>query len=118
MLTGYITDRKVENGDVVNIDYEGKKDGVAFIRICCIGVFHWFGDAVYRYRKDYRLPCKRLFPIAFGKRQVQINCFPSILDAERVSDREDYVGLEDLDIDEYVTLNDYKNMKVTAYKPV
>ncbi len=30
MLTGYITDRKVENGDVVNIDYEGKKDGVAF----------------------------------------------------------------------------------------
>lgn len=41
----------------------------------------------------------------------------SILDAERVSDREDYVGLEDLDIDEYVTLNDYKNMKVTAYKP-
>lgn len=41
----------------------------------------------------------------------------SILDAERVSDREDYVGLQDLDIDEYVTLNDYKNMKVTAYKP-
>lgn len=41
----------------------------------------------------------------------------SILDAERVSDREDYVGLEDLDIDEYVTLNDYKNMKVSAYKP-
>lgn len=41
----------------------------------------------------------------------------SILDVERVSDREDYVGLEDLDIDEYVTLNDYKNMKVTAYKP-
>ena len=41
----------------------------------------------------------------------------SILDADRVSDREDYVGLEDLDIDEYVTLNDYKNMKVTAYRP-
>ncbi len=40
----------------------------------------------------------------------------SILDEERVSDREDYVGLQDLDIDEYVTLNDYKNMKVTAYK--
>ncbi|MCD8039514.1 MAG: trigger factor [Lachnospiraceae bacterium] len=37
----------------------------------------------------------------------------SILDAERVSEREDYVGLQDLDIDEYVTLNDYKNMKVT-----
>lgn len=41
----------------------------------------------------------------------------SILDAERVSDREDYVGLQDLDIDKYVVLNDYKNMKVTAYKP-
>lgn len=41
----------------------------------------------------------------------------SVLDEERVSDREDYVGLQDLDIDEYVTLNDYKNMKVTAYKP-
>lgn len=42
---------------------------------------------------------------------------PSILDAQRVSEREDYVGLQDLDIDQYVTLNDYKNMKVTAYKP-
>ena len=42
---------------------------------------------------------------------------PSILDAQRVSEREDYVGLQDLDIDTYVTLNDYKNMKVTAYKP-
>lgn len=41
----------------------------------------------------------------------------SILDAQRVSEREDYVGLQDLDIDTYVTLNDYKNMKVTAYKP-
>lgn len=41
----------------------------------------------------------------------------SILDAQRVSEREDYVGLQDLDIDKYVTLNDYKNMKVTAYKP-
>lgn len=40
-----------------------------------------------------------------------------ILNAEPVSDREDYVGLQDLDIDEYVTLNDYKNMEVTAYKP-
>lgn len=45
------------------------------------------------------------------------NTYSSVLDEERVSDREDYVGLEDLDIDEYVTLNDYKNMKVTAYKP-
>ena len=27
---GGITDRAVENGDTVNIDYEGKKDGVAF----------------------------------------------------------------------------------------
>lgn len=41
----------------------------------------------------------------------------AILDAERVSDREDYVGLQDIDIDEYVVLNDYRNMKVTAYKP-
>jgi len=30
LLKGYITDRAVENGDVVNLDYEGKKDGVAF----------------------------------------------------------------------------------------
>lgn len=36
---------------------------------------------------------------------------------ERVSDRPDYVGLQDLDIDEYVTLADYKNMKVSAEKP-
>ncbi|MDE7267687.1 MAG: trigger factor [Lachnospiraceae bacterium] len=41
----------------------------------------------------------------------------SILDAQRVSEREDYVGLQDLNIDDYVVLNDYKNMKVTAYKP-
>ena len=41
----------------------------------------------------------------------------SILDAQRVSEREDYVGLQDLDIDDYVVLNDYKNMKVTAYLP-
>jgi len=34
-----------------------------------------------------------------------------------VSEREDYVGLQDLDIDAYVVLNDYKNMKVTAYQP-
>lgn len=45
------------------------------------------------------------------------NISSSILDKERVSEREDYAGLQDLDIDEYVTLNDYKNMKVTAYKP-
>lgn len=36
---------------------------------------------------------------------------------ERVSDRPDYVGLQDIDIDEYVTLVDYKNMKVSAEKP-
>lgn len=41
----------------------------------------------------------------------------SILDAQRVSEWEDYVGLQDLNIDDYVVLNDYKNMKVTAYKP-
>ncbi len=38
-------------------------------------------------------------------------------EVEKVSDREDYVGIQDLDIDEYVTLNDYANMKVTAEKP-
>lgn len=32
----------------------------------------------------------------------------------RVSDREDYVGIQDLDIDEYITLADYKNMKVSV----
>jgi len=37
---------------------------------------------------------------------------------EQVSDREDYVALQDLDIDEYVTLADYKNMKVSAFKPI
>ncbi len=36
---------------------------------------------------------------------------------ERVSDREDYVGLQDLDIEEYITLADYKSMKVSAVKP-
>ena len=41
----------------------------------------------------------------------------SILGAQRVSEREDYVGLQDLNIDDYVVLNDYKNMKVTAYMP-
>lgn len=35
----------------------------------------------------------------------------------RVSDRPDYVGLQDLDIDTYVTLADYKNMKVSAVRP-
>lgn len=38
-------------------------------------------------------------------------------EVERVSDREDYVGIQDLNIDEYVTLMDYKNMKVSALKP-
>jgi trigger factor len=36
---------------------------------------------------------------------------------EWVSDREDYVNIEDLDIDKYVTLADYKNMSVSAQKP-
>lgn len=40
--------------------------------------------------------------------------FPT--DAEHISDRQGYVGYEDLDIDAYVELNDYKNMKVTVYK--
>lgn len=38
-------------------------------------------------------------------------------EAERVGDREDYVGLQDLDVDEYITLADYKNMSVGAVKP-
>jgi len=37
---------------------------------------------------------------------------------EKVSDREDYVGIQDLDIEEYVTLMDYKNMKVSVPKSV
>lgn len=36
---------------------------------------------------------------------------------ERVGDREDYVGLQDLDIDEYITLADYKDMTVRADRP-
>ena len=36
---------------------------------------------------------------------------------DRVSDRADYVGFQDLDIDKYVTLGDYKKMKVTATRP-
>lgn len=42
----------------------------------------------------------------------------AIYNAPRVSEREDYVGLQDLDIDAYVVLNDYKNMKVTSYQPI
>lgn len=38
-------------------------------------------------------------------------------EVEKVSDREDYVGIQDLDIDEYITLADYRNMKVSAVKP-
>lgn len=37
--------------------------------------------------------------------------------ADRVGSREDYVGIQDLDIEEYVTLADYKNMKVSAVRP-
>lgn len=35
---------------------------------------------------------------------------------EKVSDRPDYVGIQDLDIDEYVTLNDYHNMTIEVPK--
>lgn len=38
-------------------------------------------------------------------------------ESERVSDRADYVGIQDLDIEEYITLADYKNMTVSAVKP-
>lgn len=36
---------------------------------------------------------------------------------EKISEREDYVGIQDLDIEEYITLADYKNMQVSADKP-
>ncbi len=36
---------------------------------------------------------------------------------ERVSERADYVGFQDLNIADYVTLTDYKNLKVTADRP-
>lgn len=39
-------------------------------------------------------------------------------EVERVSEREGYVGFQDLNIDEYVALTDYKNLKVTAVRPV
>lgn len=38
-------------------------------------------------------------------------------EAEPVSEREGYVGFQDLNIEEYVTLADYKNLKVTAVRP-
>lgn len=37
-------------------------------------------------------------------------------ETEKVSDRPDYVGIQDLDIEEYVTLNDYANMTIEAVK--
>lgn len=42
---------------------------------------------------------------------------PTEPETERVSDRADYVGFQDLDIEKYVTLADYKNLKVSAVKP-
>ena len=35
----------------------------------------------------------------------------------KVSDREDYAGFQDLDIDEYITLADYGNMQVSVARP-
>ncbi len=52
-----------------------------------------------------------------GQTQTDENISSSIADVQRISEREDYIGLQDLDIDKYVTLNDYKNMKVEVYKP-
>lgn len=52
-----------------------------------------------------------------GQTQTDKNISSSIADVQRVSERVDYIGLQDLDIDRYVTLNDYKNMKVEVYKP-
>lgn len=50
--------------------------------------------------------------------EIDTNTSSRFDNVERVADREDYVGVQDLSIDEYVMLNDYKNMKVKAYKPV
>lgn len=38
-------------------------------------------------------------------------------EVERVGEREDYVGLQDLAVDEYITLADYRNMEVRAVRP-
>ena len=38
-------------------------------------------------------------------------------EVEKVSDREDYVGLQDLDVNAYISLADYKNMTVSAERP-
>ncbi len=38
-------------------------------------------------------------------------------EVERVGEREDYVGLQDLAVDEYITLADYRNMEVRAIRP-
>ena len=50
--------------------------------------------------------------------QTETDKNTSLDNVERVADREDYTGYQDLNIDDYVTLNDYKNMKVTAQMPV
>jgi trigger factor len=36
---------------------------------------------------------------------------------EWVSDRDDYVDIEDIDVDKYISLCDYKNLSVSAVKP-
>lgn len=46
--------------------------------------------------------------------EVQTNAIESSTTTEKVSDREDYVAIQDLDTEEYVTLNDYNNMVVEA----
>ena len=38
-------------------------------------------------------------------------------ETEKGQDREDYVEIQDLDIDEYITLTDYRNMQVSAVRP-
>jgi len=53
-----------------------------------------------------------------GNDSTQITGDASSTEADRVSDRADYVGIQDLDIGEYVTLADYKNMQVSVQKPV
>ena len=53
-----------------------------------------------------------------GQKAATIKNMDSPIDnTQRVSEQAGYVGYQDLDIDAYVTLNDYKNMKVSVHKP-
>lgn len=101
---------------------------------------------LYRFRKDWGVMKKKfawmcmvglmVFGIsACGDKKTQNNAVETVVSEgseqansqegaqetpstqERVSDRADYVGIQDLDIDTYITLADYKNMKVSVARP-